>query len=189
MKHLLGLIVLMVNFLGLAQQGKTYRFADLEGATKDSVYSLDLRREKLTAIPAVVFELPNLKTLNLSRNKFELIGDSLALLTHLTHLDLSHNKMKAIPYAVFQLPALTHLSLGMNQIERIPDEIAYLSQLESLDLYDNAIGYFSQNLQKLPNLKHLDIQGVMYGHVMHKKLVQDFSHCTLLIDPPCSCMD
>ena len=57
------------------------------------------------------------------------------------------------------------------------------------DLYDNAIGYFSQNLQKLPNLKHLDIQGVMYGHEMHKKLVQNFSHCTLLIDPPCSCMD
>lgn len=97
--------------------------------------------------------------------------------------------MKAIPYAVFQLESLTHLSLGLNQIERIPDEISYLTQLESLDVYDNAIQYFSPNLKTLPKLKKLDIQGVMYGHDMHKKLVQDFKHCSLLIDPPCSCMD
>lgn len=189
MKNTFGILFCFLSFFGTSQPDRTYRLADLEKAVKDSVYSLDLRREKLYYIPPAVFELPNLTHLNLSKNKLELIGDSLTLLKKLSHLDLSNNKMKAIPYAVFQLESLTHLSLGLNQIERIPDEISYLTRLEFLDVYDNAIQYFSPNLKTLPNLKQLDIQGVMYGHDMHKKLVQDFKHCTLLIDPPCSCMD
>ena len=189
MKQTLGVLFCLISFWGISQPDRTYRLSELENAVKDSVYSLDLRREKLYAIPAIVFELPNLRQLNLSKNKLELLGDSITLLKKLNRLDLSHNKFKAIPYAIFRLENLTHLSLGMNQIERIPDEIAYLTQLESLDLFDNAITYFSPSLKMLATLKKLDIQGVMYGHVMHAKLVEDFKHCILLIDPPCSCMD
>jgi Leucine-rich repeat (LRR) protein len=189
MKQTLGVLFCLISFWGISQPDRTYRLSELENAVKDSVYSLDLRREKLYAIPAIVFELPNLRQLNLSKNKLEMLGDSITLLKKLNRLDLSHNKFKAIPYAIFRLENLTHLSLGMNQIERIPDEIAYLTQLESLDLYDNAITYFSPSLKMLATLKKLDIQGVMYGHVMHAKLVEDFKHCILLIDPPCSCMD
>jgi hypothetical protein len=29
----------------------------------------------------------------------------------------------------------------------------------------------------------------MYNHEFHKQLVNDFRHCTLYLDPPCSCMD
>jgi len=189
MKRTLGIIFCALNFLSTAQPNRTYRLSELNNAVKDSVYSLDLRREKLYAIPSIVYELPNLTKLNLSKNKLELLNDSLSLLKNLSHLDLSNNKMKAIPYAIFQLEALTQLSFGMNQIDRIPDEIVYLKNLESLDMYDNAIQYFSPKLKELPKLKKLDIQGVMYGHVVHGKMVQDFKHCILLIDPPCSCMD
>jgi len=189
MKHTFVVVLWALSFWSIAQPNRIYRLSELENAVKDSVYSLDLRREKLYTIPSIVYELPNLTVLNLSKNKLELIGDSLKMLSKLKRLDLSNNKMKAIPYAVYQLSNLTHLSLGLNQIDRVPDEIGYLTKLEVLNLYDNAIQYFSPNLKALPNLHSLDIQGVMYGHEMHGKLVQDFKHCKLLIDPPCSCMD
>jgi aspartate/glutamate racemase len=79
--------------------------------------------------------------------------------------------------------------LGQNTIEKIPDEIGQLIHLEVLDLYDNAVNDISPKLKELPSLKTLDIQGVMYNHAFHAKLVNDFRHCKLYLDPPCSCMD
>ena len=90
---------------------------------------------------------------------------------------------------MFQLSTLKSLFLGQNTIEKIPDEIEQLTHLEVLDLYDNAVNDISPKLKTLPALKVLDIQGVMYSHAFHAKLVSDFRHCKLYLDPPCSCMD
>jgi hypothetical protein len=102
---------------------------------------------------------------------------------------LTKNKLQSIPFSLFQLSSLTHLILAENNIEKIPNEIGQLMQLEVLDLYDNAVTDISPNLKSLPKLKRLDIQGVMYSHAFHMQLVNDFKHCKLLLDPPCSCMD
>ena len=75
MKNTFVVLFCLLSFFGKSQPDRTYRLADLENAVKDSVYCLDLRREKLYHIPALVYELPNLTHLNLSKNKLELIGD------------------------------------------------------------------------------------------------------------------
>ena len=183
MKSILAGISLVCSAMLFGQQAvRVYTLAELSQANPDSVFSIDLSREKLTAIPPIVYRFTLIKTLNLSKNKIELLGDSMLVFSHLETLNLTKNKLYAIPFAIFQLSTLKHLLLAENNIER-------LIELETLDLYDNAVNFISPQLKTLPKLKILDIQGVMYNHEFHKQLVNDFRHCTLYLDPPCSCMD
>ena len=189
MKHwFVGVLIVFLNH-SHAQRGKTFRLEDLEKVHLDSVFSLNLSREKLTEIPTFVYQCRNLERLDLSRNRLSFLGDSIDQLLALTHLNLSANKFIAMPHVLFSLVNLKVLNLGMNNIEKVPDFIEDLTQLEQLILHDNAINSLSEKVKSLPNLKVLDLQGVMYGHELHRKLVKDFSHCTFYIDPPCSCMD
>ncbi|MFM7566604.1 MAG: leucine-rich repeat domain-containing protein [Flavobacteriales bacterium] len=189
MKH--WFVGVLITFIGhsLSQRDKIYRLDDLTQGSLDSVYVLNLSREKLSAVPSVVYRCKNLERLDLSRNKLQFLGDSLPLLTSLTHLNLSANRFIAIPHAVFSMTHLKVLNLGMNDIEKVPDLIEQLIHLEQFILHDNAINSLSEKVKALPELRVLDLQGVMYGHELHRKLVKDFSHCKLYIDPPCSCMD
>ena len=190
MKSILVGISLVFSALSYSQQAvRTYTLTELNQANPDSVFSIDLSREKLTTIPSIVYRFTKIKTLNLSKNKIELLGDSILVFKYLETLNLRKNKMYSIPFAIFQLSSLKHLLLAENHIERIPNEIEQLIALETLDLYDNAVNFISPQLKTLLNLKILDIQGVMYNHEFHKQLVIDFKHCTLYLDPPCSCMD
>lgn len=186
---LVGISLVFSALLYGQQEVRIYTLAELNQANPDSVFSIDLSREKLTAIPPIVYRFTEIKTLNLSKNKIELLGDSILVFKHLETLNLTKNKMYSIPFAIFQLSTLRQLLLAENHIERIPHEIEQLTALETLDLYYNAVNFISPQLKTLPNLKILDIQGVMYNHEFHKQLVNDFKHCTLYLDPPCSCMD
>ena len=102
---------------------RTYSLEELNTANPDSVFSIDLSREKLTAIPAEVYRFTKIKSLNLTKNKIEFLGDSLRIFQDLEHLNLTKNKLFAIPYVVFQMSALRELLLAENHIEIIPDEI------------------------------------------------------------------
>lgn len=189
MKHWFAIVLIIFLGHSYAQRGKTYRLEDLSKIPLDSVYSLNLSREKLTEVPSIVYRCKNLEKLDLSKNKLQYLGDSIRYLVALTHLNLSSNRFIAIPYPLFSLDKLKVLNLGMNDIEKVPDFIEALTQLEQILLYDNAINSLSEKLKTMPNLKVIDLQGVMYGHALHGKLVKDFAHCKLYIDPPCSCMD
>lgn len=189
MKRTLVFGLVLISGIVLGQEVKVYTLKSLKEANPDSVFSVDLSHEKLTYIPAELYHFTHIKTLNLTKNKLEFLPDSMAVFTALEVLNLSKNKFKFIPYVVFQVSSIKQLLLGQNTIEKIPDEIGQLIHLEVLDLYDNAVNDISPKLKELPSLKTLDIQGVMYNHAFHAKLVNDFRHCKLYLDPPCSCMD
>jgi len=91
-------------------------FRKLENAKKTGVLSLQehgLEKE----IPRQVFELTNLRTLDLSRNKLTKLDQGLAALANLRSLNCDNNKLQRGSLGpVTHLSKLQTLSLGSNQL-------------------------------------------------------------------------
>ncbi len=92
-----------------------------------AVFRLNLTGQKLTAVPAIVFRLPNLTLLNLSNNDLTSIPPEIGTLTNLQVLYLNGN------------PQLTSL----------PDEIGNLSNLRMLSLLGDGFTSLPQGLISL----------------------------------------
>ena len=192
MKLLLVVILCIWTNLSFGQADKTFPIYSLEEALKirkDSVFGIDLSRQKLSSLPSQLFDFKELRYLNLSKNKFNRINDSLSLLSHLEIIDFSVNKFEAFPAVIFQLIQLKEILISRNQIEKIPEEIKYCAALQILDLNDNPVGDIGSGLLTLKNLKLLDLQGVMYGPTLHKQIMESLPNTKVRLDPPCTCME
>lgn len=89
---------------------------------------------RLTEIPDTVFELDQLKNLNLAGNSLTSVPDSITRLQNLTHLDLSENRLAAIPESVLAMSSLEVLSLEGNPIEVLNIHVLQLPKLRKLKL-------------------------------------------------------
>ncbi|NEU82354.1 COR domain-containing protein, partial [Nostoc sp. UIC 10630] len=96
-------------------------------------------KEKLTDIPAEVFELEWLEVLNLSYNLLTTLPEEITRLPQLTSLDLSGNQLRTLPEAIAHLQQLTTLDLRGNKLTTLPEAIASLQQLTTLYLSRNPI--------------------------------------------------
>ncbi|KAE8721199.1 putative Disease resistance protein family [Hibiscus syriacus] len=79
---------------------------------------------------------PSLRTLFLSRNKFQAINDGFfQFMPHLTVLDLSWNRdLKELPKGISQFISLECLDLSVTGITDLPMELKFLTKLKMLDL-------------------------------------------------------
>lgn len=107
---------------------------------------LNLHRNNFTSIPAELFNLNNLRYLNLSRNKIEKIDleknfPPQFYYPNLISLDLSSNRLTEFPTSLYKFPNLIHLQLENN----------YLSGTLTLKglLYLEALNIPNQNLTKV----------------------------------------
>lgn len=123
---------------------------------KAAITALYLHNCQLNAIPALVFELPKLKYLDLSQNNFKQIPHSITRIKHLEGLDLSGNPIEVFPDFLAQLPLLHQLNLSDNRIEQLPNDINRLQQLVELRLANNTIRKLPDTLFQIPNLVSLD---------------------------------
>ncbi|KAE8721194.1 putative Disease resistance protein family [Hibiscus syriacus] len=89
---------------------------------------------------------PNLRTLFLSRNKFQAINDGFFQFTpQLTVLDLSRNsKLYALPKGISELISLECLDLSETGITELPMEMTSLTKLKMLDLS------YMEHLERIP---------------------------------------
>ncbi|MCP4108250.1 MAG: leucine-rich repeat protein [Desulfobacteraceae bacterium] len=113
--------------------------------------------QKLTQIPTEVFELEQLKTLNLKGNSLTSLPDSIIQLKHLTSLDLSFNRLTDVPDSIFQLQKLTRLNLRENKLTDIPHSISKLQKLTSLNLRENKLTDIPGWIFQLKRLKTLTL--------------------------------
>ncbi|MDZ8257319.1 COR domain-containing protein [Nostoc sp. ChiQUE01b] len=111
--------------------------------------------EKLTEIPAEVFELKWLEVLNLSDNKLTMLPDAIAHLQQLTTLKLSRNQLTMLPDVIARLQQLTSLYLSGNQLTTLPEAIARLQQLTSLFLSGNQLTTLPEVIARLQQLTSL----------------------------------
>ncbi|MEH2421179.1 MAG: COR domain-containing protein [Nostoc sp.] len=135
-------------------------------AKKKKLKELDLSndwgtddKEKLTEIPAEVFELKWLKVLNLSRNKLTTLPEAIARLQQLSSLYLSGNGLTTLPEAITRLQQLTSLDLGRNQLTTLPEAITRLQQLTTLFLSYNRLTTLPEAITRLQRLTILGLSG------------------------------
>jgi Leucine-rich repeat (LRR) protein/GTPase SAR1 family protein len=113
--------------------------------------------EILTEIPAEVFDLTWLETLNLSYNKLTSVPESITRLTNLSTLDLSHNLLTSVPESITRLTNLSTLSLSVNQLTSLPESINRLTNLSTLDLSYNKLTSVPESITRLTNLSTLNL--------------------------------
>ena len=55
----------------------TYNWSEVQAANPDTIFSLSFAKEKLSELPSQLWKFKKLKALNLKRNRFETLPDSL----------------------------------------------------------------------------------------------------------------
>ena len=116
--------------------GKDY---DINNTTTLFLNKKKLTEIQLTEIPPEIFQLTNLRQLDLGYNKISVIPDAIGNLTNLEYLNLGYNRISVIPDAIGYLTNLKTLILEWCEISVIPDSISNLTNLEYLDLVKNPL--------------------------------------------------
>ncbi len=121
---------------------------------------IDLSHNRLTTVPAVLFEQKRLRYLSLAHNEITLFPGTCAVWTELEVLDLSHNRLKALPLGIGELRSLRILDLSYNELGTLPPEIMALSTLTELRLRGNPLSpesraWIEAQLKHQPNLRVL----------------------------------
>lgn len=125
---------------------------------------LDLSDNLISKLPEEIQRLPNLKVLNLSKNKlgalknltWNWIGGNLR--NNLQVLNLSDNKISVLPNQIGRLKNLTHLILKDNLLVALPHSLAKLKKLQDLDLENNKLESLPKRILSL-HLKHINLSG------------------------------
>jgi hypothetical protein len=113
--------------------------------------------EKLTAIPAEIFDFVWLEKLNLRYNQLSELPDSINRLQNLSELDLSDNSLSELPDSITRLQNLSKLYLRNNQLSELPDSISRLQNLSLLYLRNNQLRELPDSITRLQNLSQLDL--------------------------------
>lgn len=125
----------------------------LETAQKTGILKISLQR--LQEFPAAMKTCPNvLKTMDLSKNRFECIPEEIGRFTLLRHLNMSGNQIIYVPESLGELIKLEVLLLNDNMIVSLPKTILNCSNLKTVNLSHNQLSEFPL---MFCGLKHLDI--------------------------------
>lgn len=119
-----------------------------EKALVEKGVTLDLSNRGLSKVPEYVFARTDIETLDLSGNN--LTGALQAEVRHLKNLrtlDLSDNKFTGVPAEVGQLEKLEVLDLSDNMLTGLPYELGNLRNLKTFDLSGN--DYSERDLVKI----------------------------------------
>ncbi|MEG3971581.1 leucine-rich repeat domain-containing protein [Microcoleus sp. T2B6] len=119
--------------------------------------SIDLSGNRFGKMPELLLEMKQLESLNLVSIGLTEIPDAIGQLSNLTELNLSNNQITSIPEFIGKLSNLTQLDLSNNHITSIPEVIGKLSNLTQLDLSGTLITSIPEVIGKLSNLTQLDL--------------------------------
>lgn len=140
----------------------------------EAIFSVKLDGNHLVNVPLELFQLQNVRRINLADNKISKLSSPMRIqelnfrsssvewmCPHLKELDLSNNKFTCIPNCVWALPQLEQLKLSSNMIGRlilIKDDDLHKSKLKFLDISFNRLsGALPGLLFELPCLYQLNL--------------------------------
>ncbi|XP_029900122.1 leucine-rich repeat-containing protein 57 [Myripristis murdjan] len=101
--------------------------------------TVDLSSNKIEVLPAAIGNFLQLKSLTLNSNKLTSIPSEMGKLKKLETLSLNGNQLQQLPASLNQLKALRTLCLAGNQLRDFPSGLGTLRQLDLLDLSRNRI--------------------------------------------------
>jgi Leucine-rich repeat (LRR) protein len=117
----------------------------------------------------------NLEDLNLSRNKINLIPESLYLLTKIKILIMNYNCIKNINKKISNLTELKFLDLGNNKISLIPESFYSLRNLSEVSFCSNQISFISDKIIEL-SILNMDVFNIYNNKIVsiEKKIIKEF---------------
>jgi Leucine-rich repeat (LRR) protein len=121
----------------------------------EKVLKVELDRLDLLEIPEKIFELFNLKFLNLSSNLLTSVSGNISKLTKLEEIYLNKNKLTELPNEMGELKNLRKIILSNNKIKKFPDNFYNLINLEIINIISNELEIISDDIYKLTNLEYL----------------------------------
>jgi Leucine-rich repeat (LRR) protein len=185
---LFWVIFLILPLKSVSQQNRLFTSVD-EALTvsSDSVYRLDLSKQKLETLPSEIFNFTNLRELYLNRNKLTSLPKAFMKFNHLEVLDLSKNKFETFPTQLCSVVSIKQLFLGRNNIQYIPECIGQLENLEILDLWLNPIDHLPQSISKLKKLKVIDLRGVNFSSTSQDVIKALIPWAKIEFDKGCDC--
>ncbi|KAF7645415.1 hypothetical protein LDENG_00204630 [Lucifuga dentata] len=101
--------------------------------------TVDLSSNKIEVLPAAIGNFLQLKSLTLNCNRLTGVPAEIGKLKKLETLSLNGNRIQQLPPTVIQLRALRTLSLAGNQLTEVPSSLEALRHLDLLDLSRNQI--------------------------------------------------
>ncbi|KAK3746523.1 hypothetical protein QZH41_016736 [Actinostola sp. cb2023] len=122
-----------------------------------SITRIDLRRNNLTQVPSMIFQLPLLSNLLLSNNKLKDLPELRWVSESLNHLYLSHNALKSLPMT-FSWSNLRTLKLDGNGFTEVPRCVCELSALETLNIRGNPISALPLKMGLLSKLSTFEFE-------------------------------
>lgn len=180
MKKLLSLTFIMV-FSGLISGKNFYSYSD---ANKDSLavtslfmqsdsnytfldfsifpklQHIDFSNCNLEKIPASIFSLVHLKSINLSGNSSLDVADVAQLFEqnkNLVNLDLSRCELYFLPNEIGAMKELKSLNLSYNKLSALPEGVQKCVQLEYFNISWNRLKELKLDLQEFHSLKDLNV--------------------------------
>jgi small GTP-binding protein len=135
----------------------------IEECKEQRLTALDLNnfgapdKEKLTAIPAEVFDFVWLEALDLSSNQLSELPDSISRLQNLSLLNLRNNQLRELTDSFFSLQNLSEIFLSSNQLRGLPDSFFSLQNLSLLNLSSNQLSELPDSIYCLQNLFYLNL--------------------------------
>lgn len=104
----------------------------------------------------------NLRTVDLSNNKIEVLPASIGNFLQMKSLTLNCNRLTSLPCEIGKLKKLETLLLNGNQLQQLPATIGQLKALRTLSLAGNQLREFPQGLG---TLRHLDLLDLSKNHI------------------------
>jgi len=166
-----------------------YTLSEAQSAFADTIYAIDLSKNKLTILPQELEQFKNLKGLRLTKNKLETLPSFFGKFQHLNFLYLDKNDFTYFPAEAFNLSNLIYLDISRNKIGAIPAGIKNLGNLQYLDVWDNRFIFIDEGFAELQQLKYIDFRGTTFATSFVEKWTLAFPNTEIKFDNPCNCLD
>lgn len=180
---------LLSGMLDSATLSKQRIFRNLGDALvqPDSVFRLDLSKQKRKEVPEQIRQFKNLQVLKLSRNNLREIPEWIGDLKHLQVLDLGYNKLAALPDSIGACRELTFLGLNRNLMETLPRTIGRLRKLRVLEMWDNEVQALPEEIKFLYSLQVLELRGILFSEAEQQQIRSLLPEAEIYFDPSCNC--
>ncbi|XP_063795179.1 leucine-rich repeat-containing protein 7 isoform X5 [Pseudophryne corroboree] len=126
---------------------------------------LSMPDNDLSALPATIASLVNLKELDMSKNGIQEFPDNIKCCKCLTIVEASVNPISKLPDGFTQLLNLTQLYLNDAFLEYLPANFGRLSKLRILELRENHLKTLPKSMSKLTQLERLDLGNNEFGEL------------------------
>lgn len=117
---------------------------------------IDLSYSSLKEVPAKLFQLQELETINLSHNSITTLPLQWEF-PKLQEINLGYNELKVVPNALMTLSTLERINLKRNRIEDLSEHLNCADTLQEVDLSENRLKSFPEVLLQCNVLQKLNI--------------------------------